>query len=115
MIRSLLAIVTILGLVACGTGGIIDKLDGEVVVMDGLVILEDGQRVVYGLDEGTFEVQLTATQPVAVNWVGTICRETAGTQSYTTTCKFAGLGQLLITNPSTFGRSAMGSASGQSI
>ena len=55
---------------------------------------------------------VTDSQPVDVNWVGPNCRETAATQSYTTTCKFTGLGQLLITNPTTLG---LGESSNVSI
>lgn len=90
-------------LVACGTGGFIDKLDGEVGIEDDLVILPGGQNLLYRLDKGTYDFQLQASSSVGINLVGSDCRNTPSTQSYTKTCKFSGIGQLIITNPRTFG------------
>lgn len=95
-------------LVGCGTGGFFDKLDGEVAIKDEMVDLPDGRNLVYRLDKGTYEFQLTASASVGINWVGTGCLEIPRTQSYTGTCNFSGFGQMIITN-------ATGLTSGVSI
>ncbi|PKB66192.1 MAG: hypothetical protein BZY81_07660 [SAR202 cluster bacterium Io17-Chloro-G4] len=96
--RVLLAMFLILGLVGCGSGGFFDRIDGEVAIKDEMVDLEDGKNLVYRFEKGTYEFQLTASASVAVNWVGSDCRESPRTQSYTDTCEFSGFGQLIITN-----------------
>ena len=107
--RLLAIIVVMLGFIACS---VIDKLDGEVEVKRDVVILQDGQQVVYGpMSEATFKVQIRASVPVSVTWVGANCLEISNTLSYQTTCKPLELGQLTITNPSTFGLGASSSVS----
>ena len=102
MLPVLLTVALMLGFVACGTGGYFDRLDGEVDIEETLFILPGGQNLVFRLETGNYELQLTASSSVEINWVGSECGEIPKTQSYSDTCEFSGDGQLVITNPSSF-------------
>ena len=102
MLQIPLTIALMQGFVACGAGGYFDRLDDEVDIEETLFILPGGQNLVYRLETGNYELQLTGSSSVDINWVGSECGEIPRTQGYTNTCELSGNGQLIITNPSTF-------------
>ena len=102
MLPVLLTLALMLGFVASGSGGYFDRLDGQVDIEETLFMLPGGQNLVYRLETGNYELQLTASSSVEINWIGSECGEIPKTQSYSKTCKFSGNGQLIITTPSAF-------------
>ncbi len=88
------------------TVGCVGGASDEVVV-DELESIEDGHFVAWKLDPGTYKVELTASGDGAtVKWVGSSCPGSAVTNEYSVTCEMTQTGQLIVENPSTFGRGA---------
>ena len=54
-------------------------------------------NLVYQLETGNYELQLTASPSVHINWLGSECGDIPRKQSYTITCELTDNGQLIIT------------------
>ena len=69
--------------------------------------LADGASVSWKLDPGTYQLELTANSDGATaEWVGGSCPKTQPMRELTMTCDMPRTGQLVITNPTTFGLGA---------
>jgi hypothetical protein len=85
----------------------------ERAVFDELVILKDGESRVFKLEPGTYKLEVTASgDGAAIEWIGSDCPGSNETKSYSVTCTFERGGQVIISNPTTFG---MGTSSSVTI
>lgn len=74
------------------------------VVVDWSNWLKDGASVSWKLDPGTYRLELTANgDGITAEWVGASCPKTQPMRELTMTCEMTHTGQLVVTNPTTFG------------
>ncbi|HYR74357.1 MAG TPA: hypothetical protein VEM96_00820 [Pyrinomonadaceae bacterium] len=77
------------------------------VVVEWSDWLKDGAAVSWKLEPGTYRLELTANSDgVTAEWVGGGCPKTQPMREITMTCDMSRAGQLVITNPTTFGLGA---------
>lgn len=75
----------------------------DIVLVDALEILEDGASWIHKLEEGRYELQMTASNDGAtVEWIGGTCGKSAPLERTTMTCSMQGTGQIVISNPTVF-------------
>lgn len=103
--KSIFAAVVVCAMVsACGGGG--DDKNGTIVVAESRTLIE-GEQVSYTLTAGAYAVEITSSNNgVIVSWLGGSgagCVSSAEVKSYTTACTLSIQGQLLVSNPTTFG------------
>ncbi len=89
-------------LTACGGGS--DDLPAGVVA-DRFETLSEGQYIAFSLPKATYTIEVSANNHgVVVSWVnGSGCTTSAERLVYAATCTLAGDGQVIVTNPTTFG------------
>jgi len=91
----------------CGGGG--EDKSSPPVVSESKT-LADGTQLSYTLSAGTYSVEVTSSNNgVVVSWLGgsgSGCASSAESKALTMTCTLSIQGQLLITNPTTFGLGA---------
>ncbi|MBI3201096.1 MAG: hypothetical protein HYZ29_06080 [Myxococcales bacterium] len=76
----------------------------ETVVAQDQLILKDGHQSSYPLVAGTYRLEMTATGDGAgIEWIGAACTNAKETKAYDSNCALTRSGQLVITNPTTFG------------
>ena|SRR5258706_4145604 len=74
------------------------------VVLDAMVSLKDGESNAWKLTPGLYRVAMTASGDGAqVEWVGTDCPKSPEGKTYTGVCELRQDGQILVTNPTSFG------------
>ena len=74
------------------------------VVVDHITSLQDGASVSWKLEPGSYKLELTANNDGAIaEWIGGSCPATKPMRTMTVTCNMSGTGQLVISNPTTFG------------
>jgi hypothetical protein len=77
------------------------------VVVDWSNWLDDGASISWKLDPGTYRLELTANEDgVTAEWVGGRCPKTQPTREISMTCEMSSTGQLVVSNPTTFGMGA---------
>ena len=77
------------------------------VVVEWSDWLKDGAAVSWKLEPGNYRLELTANNDgVTAEWVGGGCPKTQPMREITMTCEMSRAGQLVITNPTTFGLGA---------
>ena len=93
----IMLICSLLIITACSSGG--DK-----VVVEDSRWLKDGEMVFWPLSAGTYKVQLTASgDGASIEWVGSSCPKISETNNISTICELAQSGQVIVSNPTTFG------------
>jgi hypothetical protein len=98
-------------LVACGGGGDNQSADEDVKASSTTQIvsetktLVEGVQLSYTLSAGTYMANITSSNNgVIVSWPGgTNCQTSSETKVYSASCTFAAQGQIVISNPTTFG------------
>jgi hypothetical protein len=89
------------------SGGGSGIFPSDKVVVDYSNWLADGASVSWKLDPGNYKLELTANGDGATaEWVGAGCPKTQPMRELTMTCEVPRTGQLVITNPTTFGLGA---------
>jgi len=77
---------------------------GEKAIVDKQELLNDGERLSWKLDPGTYQVELTATgDGASVTWAGSVCPGSDETKSYSATCELKNIGHITIANPTVLG------------
>jgi len=77
---------------------------GDKVIVEDLIVLEDGGQRIFKLDPGTYKLELTSSgDGASVQWVGASCPTTDETTSLTTVCKYSQIGQVIVSNPTSLG------------
>jgi len=108
MVLALMCVAGLTGGMACSSGRSTQEAEKprDVVIVDDLKILKDGEEWSFKLDAGTYKVELTASgDGASVSWVGSSCPGSGprAVQTFSTICEMPGTGQLLVRNPSSFG------------
>jgi hypothetical protein len=77
------------------------------VVVDWHGVLKDGERMSWKLPAGKYRLELTASNDGdTVEWLGGNCPATQPMTTLSTSCDMPRDGQLLVSNPTTFGLGA---------
>ena len=77
------------------------------VILDTSSVLKDGAGVSWKLEPGKYKLEMIANNDGATaEWVGGGCPKTQPTRELTMTCEMPRTGQLVVTNPTTFGLGA---------
>lgn len=72
--------------------------------------LKDGQAVSWKLDAGRYKLDVTASgDGVAIDWEGSSCPKSGETRAYSVVCDVPATGQVVVTNPTSFGLGAASS------
>jgi len=102
MLKLVVFVVLLFGVVACGP------------IYDEARSLGEGEFISIHLPKGTYRLEMTSTgEGATVRWLGGSCAgRPRETNAHTETCTLDQAGQLLITNPITFG---MGSSAGLKV
>ncbi|MBE0505030.1 MAG: hypothetical protein IBX46_12995 [Desulfuromonadales bacterium] len=98
-----LVLLSVITLTACGSGGGDDENDP---IVNEQRTLGDGTLISYALPAGTYSLEATSSGPngLSVEWVGgASCINANEVLTYKNNCKLTMAGQLIISNPSTFG------------
>ncbi|MBK7142039.1 MAG: hypothetical protein IPH75_08165 [bacterium] len=103
---NILAMITFVCLASCSekeAQPIVKKLE-PIVVADDFRNLKDGEQIAYRLTSGTYKMELTSGNGTAVvEWVGAPCPKSTEVTALQTMCELVQDGQLLVTNPTSFG------------
>ena len=82
----------------------------DVVIVDYHDWLKDGASVSWKLDPGRYKIEMTANgDGCSLEWAGGTCPGTKETHAYSVLCEMAQTGQVIVTNPTTFGLGASSS------
>lgn len=74
------------------------------VVSDISKVLDDGAGITLKLDPGNYKLEMTANNDGATTeWIGGDCAKTQPMRQLNVTCNMPSTGQLVVTNPTTFG------------
>lgn len=85
----------------------------DLVLVNDARWLSDGQAVSWRMEPGRYKVELTATgDGASIEWAGVSCPPAEEAKQYSTICDFHQQGQVVVTNPTTFG---LGQATSVSI
>lgn len=77
------------------------------VITNTTKVLKDGEGMSFPLGPGKYKLELTANNDGAdAEWIGGGCPRTKPVKQTTMTCEMPQSGQLIITNPTTFGLGA---------
>jgi hypothetical protein len=98
-------------LIACGGGSDDEATDQGVKASSTIQVVSDtktlveGVQISYTLSAGTYMANITSSNNgVIVSWPGGInCQGSAETKAYSASCTFGAQGQIVISNPTTFG------------
>lgn len=99
-----LVVVAAVGCWGCASDAEVAERPKDVVVLDKLEWLKDGEQYAFKLDPGTYKVDMTASgDGASFEWVGSSCPGSGQTKSFSSMCELTSTGQLLIKNPTTLG------------
>ena len=77
------------------------------VTIDQFEQLKDGEQRTFRVRAGSYRLQVTATADGAgVTWIGPQCENAKETRVYDSNCILGQDGQLMVSNPTTFGLGA---------
>ena len=94
---ALMILLIIIGLVA----------PSDTVVVDQLVVLQEGESQIWKLDTGSYKVEMTASDDGAqVRWIGSSCGASGQVKELQMACPLETTGQLIVENPTEFGMGA---------
>ena len=89
---------------SCGMGS---NTPRDEVVLDEMVPLKDGTLHAWKLPAGLYRVEMTASGDGAqIEWLGGSCPKTGESKAFSGVCELAQDGQLIVSNPSSFGLGA---------
>jgi len=108
-ILSILVIAIIIGVTRVGPALVNNDPSSRPALIDQVVVnwhgtLKDGERISWKIPAGNYRLELTASNDGdTVEWLGGNCPATQPMTALTTSCEMPRDGQLLVTNPTTFG------------
>lgn len=112
VLLGILVVALIIGLTRVGPALINHNPSARPVLTDQVLVdwhgsLKDGERISWKLPAGSYRLELTASNDGdTVEWLGSNCPATQPMTSLSTSCQMSSDGQLIVTNPTTFGLGA---------
>ncbi len=86
--------------------GILATACREKVVTKDFKTIPDGQSAAYALAKGTYQLELTASAPVSVEWLGGSCPAGTDTKQLNQICELTQDGQVILKNRTILGQGA---------
>lgn len=79
----------------------------DIVVVDDLEVLSDGESRIHKLDPGSYKVEMTASNDGAqICWIGANCGTSGEATTLETAYSLPRTGQLVVENPTAYGQGA---------
>ena len=73
-------------------------------VVDWSGTMKDGESTSWGLPEGIYRLEMTATgDGASVEWLGGSCQGSQQSSTYNNICELTQAGQVVVGNPTSFG------------